>query len=162
MVSGRRLLATVVAAATVIGMGAAMPAEAGPLPARGAAAAPLAASQVDAPVPTLDWKRCTSYPRSLCTTAVAPLDYDDPTGPTILLDLVKVPALDPGNKLGTLFVNPGGPGGSATDFAFYASELLGDTVAVQYDVIGVDPRGVGSHSPMVCTADTRPATPSCT
>ena len=41
-------------------------------------------------------------------------------------------------------------------------ELLGDTVAVQYDVIGVDPRGVGSHSPMVCTADTRPATPSCT
>lgn len=153
-----RLVATALAAALLAGTLGALPASAG-----AHAAAPVTAprilTQVDAPVPTLDWTRCQDIPRSLCATAVVPLDYDDPTGPTILLDLVKVPALDAGRRLGTLFVNPGGPGGSATEFAFYASELLGDTVALRYDVIGVDPRGVGRHSEMVCTPGTRPDFP---
>ncbi len=118
------------------------------------AAAPVPA-QVVAPVPTLEWTRCEYLPRSLCATAEVPLDYDDPTGPTTLIDLAKVPALDASHKLGTLFVNPGGPGGSSREFAPYAADLLGDTVALKYDVIGIDPRGVGSSAHMSCetTAD---------
>ena len=64
--------------------------------------------------------------------------------------------MTPARGLGSLFFNPGGPGGSAAEFAPAAAELLGDTVALRYDVIGVDPRGVGPHSATVCTADSRP------
>ncbi len=119
-------------------------------PASTAQAAVIVAAGVEAPVPTIEWKRCPELPRTLCATARVPLDYDDPSGPTILLDLAKTPALDPSSRLGTLFVNPGGPGGSSREFAPYAADLLGDTVATRYDVVGVDPRGVGPHSRMVC------------
>jgi len=147
----RRLTAIAAAAATALGVAAILPASPGHATAR-PHTGPVLAAQVDAPIPALDWSRCESGARALCATAEVPLDYDDPTGPTILLDLLKVPALDSANKLGTLFVNPGGPGGSATEFAPYAADLLGDTVALDYDVIGIDPRGVGEHSQMVCTA----------
>lgn len=152
----RRLGAVTASAALTLGMTAILPAspsEATATPRAGSPlTAPVVAAQVDAPIPVLDWSRCESGARALCATAEVPLDYDDPTGPTILLDLLKVPALDSGNKLGTLFVNPGGPGGSATEFAFFGADLLGDTVAMRYDVVGIDPRGVGEHSQMVCTA----------
>jgi pimeloyl-ACP methyl ester carboxylesterase len=119
-------------------------------PASPARATPTVAVGVDAPVPPITWTRCRDLPRALCATARVPLDYDDPTGPTILLDLSKVPALEPARRLGTLFVNPGGPGGSAREFAPFAADVLGDTVATRYDVVGIDPRGVGPHSQMVC------------
>lgn len=113
------------------------------------------ASEVSAPIPTLAWHRCPDFGHVLCAEVPVPLDYDDPTGPTLTLDLLKVPALDPGSKLGTLFVNPGGPGGSAREFAAFGADLLGDTVAVRYDVIGIDPRGVGPDSAMVCETTQR-------
>jgi pimeloyl-ACP methyl ester carboxylesterase len=112
--------------------------------------APAAPAATPVAAPALVWERCEGIPRALCTVVEAPLDYDDPTGPTILLDVVKVPALDAANRLGSVFVNPGGPGGSAAEFAPYAADLLGDTVALRYDVIGVDPRGVGPSARMVC------------
>ncbi len=124
----------------------------GAVPGAATAAPPTTAKQVNAPVPTLDWAHCSPGSDAMCATAAAPLDYDDPTGPTVLLDLVKIPANNPGQKLGTLFVNPGGPGGSATQFAPFAGELLGKTVRNRYDVIGIDPRGVGEHSMIVCRA----------
>lgn len=74
----------------------------------------------------------------------------------MLLDLLKVAASDPGRRLGTLFVNPGGPGGSSRGFATVAGEILGATVRTRYDVIGVDPRGVGPHTGMVCRNDNPP------
>lgn len=87
-----------------------------------------------------------------------PLDYDKPTGATLLLDLVKVPATRPAAKLGSLFVNPGGPGGSSTDFAPSAAQELGALVRQRYDVIGIDPRGVGAHSQISCSTS-MPAPP---
>jgi pimeloyl-ACP methyl ester carboxylesterase len=95
----------------------------------------------------------------MCATALAPLDYDNPNGPKVVLDLAKVPAKQQSKKLGTLFVNPGGPGGSSTDFAQWAPSLLGTTVQNRYDVVGVDPRGVGRSSMMVCT-NTNPEPPT--
>lgn len=138
----RPLAAALAAAALSLGLLSATASPAG-------SAAPAAAAQVEAPVPALDWQLCPDF-RALCATADVPLDYDDPTGATVTLDLVKIPALLPDEKLGTLFVNPGGPGGSAVGFAPYAAELLGPTVATRYDIVGIDPRGVGRHSQMRC------------
>ena len=119
-------------------------------PASSAVSAPVAA-----PAPALDWGLCQNFYRALCATAEVPLDYDEPSGPTILLDVIKLPALLPDERLGTLFVNPGGPGGSAREFAPDAAQLLGPTVATRYDIVGVDPRGVGPHSRMVCRTSAR-------
>ncbi|HQR27577.1 MAG TPA: alpha/beta fold hydrolase [Nocardioides sp.] len=148
--TSRILLALLTAAAAALGLGLAAPLS--PV----VAAAPE--SGVVAPVPTISWHRCPDFGHVLCAEVPVPLDYDDPTGPTLTLDLLKQPALDAAGRLGTLFVNPGGPGGSARDFAAYGADLLGDTVALHYDVIGIDPRGVGPHSRMVCkTSQPAPA-----
>ncbi|MGI8435036.1 MAG: alpha/beta fold hydrolase [Nocardioidaceae bacterium] len=131
-------------------------------------------SQVVAPVPVLDWQPCFSMrraPRSvatataaaaaraptlLCTTARVPLDYDDPTGPTTRLFLSKLPASHPAQRIGSLFVNPGGPGGNAAGFAPYAAHLLGAGVHQRFDVIGIDPRGVGGSVQVQCHTADRP------
>lgn len=110
--------------------------------------------------PTIAWKPC--YPDSpesveQCAVVKVPLDYDDPTGETAKLDLLKVPATDPAHRIGTLYVNPGGPGGSATFFASFFPELVSKAVTARYDIVGIDPRGVGVHTPMVCKSeDPRP------
>ena len=141
-------------AGLAVALGAGMGSAAVAAPAAGAAGPSAgSASQVQAPVPTITWGSCHDNLPGVCATAVAPLDYDQPRGRTILLDLRKIPAKQQNRKLGSLFVNPGGPGGSSTGFAPYAALLLGSTVSQRYDVIGVDPRGVGKHSRMLCRND---------
>jgi pimeloyl-ACP methyl ester carboxylesterase len=119
-------------------------------------AGPGPVAALPAAAPALDWTLCQDFARALCATVDAPLDYGDPSGPTVQLDVVKLPALLPDQKLGTLFVNPGGPGGSAREFAPYAAELLGPTVATRYDIVGIDPRGVGPQSRMICRTSVKP------
>src|SRR3954471_6904487 len=96
----------------------------------------------------LAWTRCTQ--ELVCASALAPLDYAEPDGTAITLALAKRPATaEP--KLGTLFVNPGGPGGPGRNYAasFNVHGLEG------YDVVGWDPRGVAGSTPVHCfgTAD---------
>jgi hypothetical protein len=62
------------------------------------------------PTPKLDWYSC--YGGVQCTTVKLPLDYDNPKGAKTELALLKVAARNPKARIGTLFVNPGGPGGS--------------------------------------------------
>jgi pimeloyl-ACP methyl ester carboxylesterase len=85
-----------------------------------------------------------------CTTATAPLDWSDPTAGEIDLALVRQPATG-GDRLGSLLVNPGGPGASGYDFikdsVDYATD---DRVQAAYDVVGFDPRGVGRSSAVSC------------
>ena len=96
----------------------------------------------------LTWKPCAR--EIVCATVLAPLDYDDPDGTAITLALAKRAATG-GRRLGTLFLNPGGPGGSGRNYVagFDAAGLEG------YDVVGWDPRGVGASTPVRCygTAD---------
>ena len=54
-----------------------------------------------------------------CTVVPVPLDYDAPNGPLMDLSLVRIPARDQANKIGSIFLNPGGPGGSGVDFALF-------------------------------------------
>jgi pimeloyl-ACP methyl ester carboxylesterase len=122
-------------------------------PAQAAPAAAARATQVGAPVPTLDWRPCgASLGPFLCATADVPTDYDHPAGPKTRLALTKLPASGaPDERLGTLFTNPGGPGGSGVDFVQGAAALIyAPQVLARYDVLGFDPRGVARSDPATC------------
>jgi len=85
-----------------------------------------------------------------CATAIAPLDWDNPSAATdIELALARHPAT--GTKIGSLFVNPGGPGASGYDFIRDAVDTATSAELQQrFDVIGWDPRGVGRSSAVSC------------
>jgi pimeloyl-ACP methyl ester carboxylesterase len=94
----------------------------------------------------------------MCARVRVPLNYRQPLGATISLFMTKRPADDPADRIGSLFVNPGGPGGSAAEFVPYAAHALGAVVRRRFDIIGIDPRGVGESTPVVCKA--QPGEPS--
>ena len=84
----------------------------------------------------------------LCTTVTVPLDYSAPDGPTIQIALKKRPASK--KAMGTLFTDPGGPGGSGVNFVGNISGHFSSDLLDSYDVIGFDPRGVGSSTAVDC------------
>jgi pimeloyl-ACP methyl ester carboxylesterase len=84
-----------------------------------------------------------------------PYDYADPGGRTFPLTAVRLPAGDPAGKLGTLFVNFGGPGGGAAVVVRqFGRGLFPAPVLQRYDVVGVDPRGTGDSLPVQCLGTT--------
>ncbi|GAB3074350.1 alpha/beta hydrolase [Micromonospora schwarzwaldensis] len=100
------------------------------------------------PTPELDWYACYDYAE--CATVRLPLDYDNPKGATTEVALLRVRARDQQHRIGSLFLNPGGPGGSGTSIALAAPYFLGDDLLDRFDVVGVDPRGVGSGDTIKC------------
>jgi len=96
----------------------------------------------------LSWKDCRSQHK--CATLRVPLDYADPDGRTISIALLKVPAADRKGRVGSLVVNPGGPGGSGVDYAATAGASFGNELLRGFDVVGFDPRGVGDSTPLDC------------
>ena len=96
----------------------------------------------------LDWRNCGNAD---CAKVLVPLDYADPLGPTIELSIVRIAARE--EPLGSLFVNPGGPGGSAVEYARVAEYAFGDAVLDSFDIVGLDPRGVGLSAPVSCFTD---------
>lgn len=117
------------------------------------AGAAVHAREVVAPVPKLAWGPCgPDLEQFRCATAEVPTDYDDPTGPQTRIALTKLPATGPPDqRLGTLFTNPGGPGGSGVDFVQQgAAEIYAPDVLARYDVLGFDPRGVARSDPATC------------
>ncbi len=106
------------------------------------------------PPPAVAWAPCGgSAPEVECALVQVPLDHEEPEGPSIGLALARLPAADPATRLGTVFVDPGGPGRSGkalvfSPFAAHLAELLGG----RFDVVGFDPRGVGESSPLRCFA----------
>ncbi|MGN8247215.1 alpha/beta hydrolase [Cellulomonas soli] len=95
---------------------------------------------------SLEWTECGELQ---CATATAPLDWADPTGPTITLALSRQPALG-GEAIGSLLLNPGGPGASGVDFLESAVAMVSESVQQQYDLVAFDPRGVAGSSPVAC------------
>lgn len=99
---------------------------------------------------TLLWKDCNSGDQ--CTRLQVPLDYTDPSGSVVELAVIKAPAT--GTSQGAILYNPGGPGGSAVDFVAGAPDrILNASVRRQFDLIGLDPRGVGHSDPIECLDD---------
>ncbi len=126
--------------------------------ARGSAASPAAAAPVAAPSPApvtiagydeqkLDWRRCSGGFQ--CARLLVPVDYGDPAGRRFSLPVIRLPAADPAQRIGSLVVNPGGPGGSGVDYARQARSVLSAAVLARFDVIGFDPRGVGGSQPAI-------------
>lgn len=115
----------------------------------------LATGGVRAPVPVLTWADCSDElgPGIECATAMVPLDYDRPDGETIELALARDPADDPARRIGSLFVNPGGPGVSGVEVVPAIPFIVEPEVTARFDVIGVDPRGVARSAPVLCFAD---------
>ena len=160
-IAGRRargVLAALAASALAAGLAAPLTGSAGAAPADPASAA--AASGAKVPVPELDYTACRGSLEGLrCARVEVPLDYDRPRGATTALALAKRPADQPEGKIGTLFVNPGGPGGAARDFVRAAAFLLGPIVRARFDIVGIDPRGVGGSTPARCTIAKLPPVP---
>ena len=93
----------------------------------------------------INWTECEA---GFCAEVLVPLDWHNPDRTAISLALVKQEAtLEP--HAGTLFVHPGGPGGSATDFVARVAEKQFNN----YDIIGVDTRGTGRSTRVACGSD---------
>lgn len=88
-----------------------------------------------------------------CARVDVPMDYAAPEGERVELALKRVRAGDPSTRIGSLLVNPGGPGGSGMSFVESASMVFTPEVMAAYDVVGWDPRGVGASTPVECVSD---------
>jgi pimeloyl-ACP methyl ester carboxylesterase len=101
----------------------------------------------------LDWSACAggSEDGDQCARLTVPLDYRDPTGRTIEISVLKVPAS--GSRVGSLLVNPGGPGAPGTSYAAGRGTWFGDPLLEHFDIVGFDPRGTGDSEPVDCLSD---------
>ncbi|MFJ8543849.1 alpha/beta hydrolase [Streptomyces sp. NPDC093586] len=98
----------------------------------------------------LSWRDC-GVPGFQCATMKAPLDYAKPAEGDVRLAVARKKATGPGKRLGSLLVNPGGPGGSAIGYLQqYAGIGYPAEVRARYDMVAVDPRGVARSEPVKC------------
>ncbi|WP_329349922.1 alpha/beta hydrolase [Streptomyces sp. NBC_01261] len=98
----------------------------------------------------LSWHTC-GVPGFECATMKAPLDYAKPTAGDIRLAVARKKATGKGKALGSLMVNPGGPGGSAVGYLQqYAGIGYPAEVRARYDMVAMDPRGVARSEPVEC------------
>nr|BFE31184.1 alpha/beta hydrolase [Actinomadura rugatobispora] len=102
------------------------------------------------PTPQLDWSPCVQGSEFDCATAKVPLDYDSPGGRTIELAVIKHKATGPGRRIGTLFFNPGGPGGPGTVQMPQRYEFFPRKVRERFDIVSWDPRGIGNSTAVNC------------
>jgi pimeloyl-ACP methyl ester carboxylesterase len=121
----------------------------------GATASAAPASQT-APAPVtiagyyaqkLSWRPCDHGFQ--CARLLVPFDYARPAWRRFSLPVIKLPATDPAGRIGSLVVNPGGPGASGIQYALGARSEVSAAVRARFDVVGFDPRGVGGSVPAV-------------
>jgi pimeloyl-ACP methyl ester carboxylesterase len=99
--------------------------------------------------PKLDWKSCGSGGE--CAKLTVPLDYRKPdNGKTIKVALFRLRATDRKQRIGSLLMNPGGPGAPGTEFVRGIASVLPDEIRRHFDVIGFDPRGTGGTHAVKC------------
>ena len=118
------------------------------LVAAGLALAGAPSAVAGAPPPALDWQPCEPAGFE-CATAAVPRDHARPQGPKLELAMIRWPASDRENRIGSLFLNPGGPGGSGVRMVREAPRPALGAFGRLYDIVGVDPRGVGASRPAV-------------
>ena len=99
----------------------------------------------------LTWTACG--PRLECADVTVPLDWDHPQGRSITLPVVRHLASHPERRIGSLFVNPGGPGDSGVEMAATRGEALDAATDGRFDIVGWDVRGAGGSARVNCFAD---------
>jgi pimeloyl-ACP methyl ester carboxylesterase len=130
-------------------------------------AAPASTTPAEPEVAEIEWTDCDAQIQPLiaerpgsdrdltfsCGSTEAPISYDEPGGATLPLFLVRVVMAGQTERLGSLMVNPGGPGASGADAAIGLALTLPEDVLRRFDLIGFDPRGVGLSTPVECIPD---------
>ncbi len=108
----------------------------------------------DEETPAVAWGACPEDVTGTgleCATIAVPLDYDEPDGETIDVMISRLASQNPEKRRGVLLLNPGGPGGAGlSQPADLAALGMPTTVLDSYDLIGMDPRGVGHSTPVSC------------
>jgi pimeloyl-ACP methyl ester carboxylesterase len=96
----------------------------------------------------LRWTACGSLQ---CASLAVPVDYANPAGPTLTLALARQPARTPAARIGSLLINPGGPGDSGIDDLPAELRSLTATLQNRFDIVSWDPRGVERSAPVHCS-----------
>jgi len=97
---------------------------------------------------SLNWKTC--YVENECADLKVPIDYADLTTGIFEISLLRYKAADQKKRIGSLVINPGGPGGSGVDYAYNAEYAFDPDVLDRFDIVGFDPRGVARSEPVRC------------
>jgi len=96
---------------------------------------------------TVDWNSCAV---GECGELRVPLDWDDPDGPTVAIDVARIPAESPENRIGSLLLNFGGPGGTGTDLLGSFGQSFPAAVRERFDIVTWDPRGTAGETVLEC------------
>jgi pimeloyl-ACP methyl ester carboxylesterase len=153
MTRRRRAVATLGATLLLVacssgGSRSAAPSSSSTRPTTSTSEAPTTTTTVVLPPPApLAWTRC--HGRFDCARLTVPVDYADPGGPTLELAVIRRPAGDPAQRIGTLIMNPGGPGSSGVRRVQRGFQVSPE-VARRFDIVGFDPRGIGTSTPISC------------
>ena len=91
--------------------------------------------------------------RLVCATLAVPVDWAKPHGATFDLALAKLPAAAPSRRIGALFVNPGGPGGSGVGLVYGAEDAFSPALIDRFDIVSFDPRGQAASHPVLCDSE---------
>ncbi len=109
------------------------------------------------PVTPVQWTPCGDL---LCGTVAVPLDYAHPGQATIHIALTMHRATDPSQRIGSLVIDPGGPGGSGVNDLPAELSVLTPALLERFDIVEFDPRGVDRSSPVWCTTPSTGSTGS--
>lgn len=108
----------------------------------------------------LSWTPCTYASGAQCATITVPQDWRTPSSSgTYRLGIARVRATDPARRLGVLMFNPGGPGTRAVGNLSWVLSLLPTVVKQRFDIVAMDPRGVGTSQPSIATCSAPQPTP---
>lgn len=111
---------------------------------------PAAATATASSAPGIAWRTCTQVRTHQCATVKVPLDRAHPSAGTTSIGIERRRASLPAKRIGAIFINPGGPGEPATGKVDDFAALLGRSVTDRFDVVAVDPRGVGLSGTAPC------------
>jgi pimeloyl-ACP methyl ester carboxylesterase len=98
--------------------------------------------------PEVTWSACRDGFE--CAAVPTPLDHGDPQGAQIGISVIRLPAGEPSRRIGSLLVNPGGPGGSGVDMVRAVAKILPLELRASFDIVGFDPRGTNRSTPLRC------------
>jgi pimeloyl-ACP methyl ester carboxylesterase len=107
------------------------------------------ASGTPKPAALTPWKGCADDGFQ-CSTLQVPLDVADPGKGTVTLALTRKRATRSGDRIGSLIINPGGPGSSAVNYLQAVWQGIPAPVRARFDLVAFDPRGVGRSAPVRC------------
>jgi pimeloyl-ACP methyl ester carboxylesterase len=99
----------------------------------------------------LKWSSC--YDNFECAELAVPIDYDRIKTGTFKISVLRYAAQDPNRRIGSLVINPGGPGASGVDYAYNAEYIFDPDLTDRFDIVGFDPRGVARSAPITCFND---------